>query len=426
MLPRRPGRSGRGRRRPAVRRAVRHLRLGPGRGAGRQGSAVSTSWTAGPPPWGEGCLRSAEPSWRNPAGAATEIVRELERVRGQSGMLLTVDTLRQPAALGPGIPRKGVDRRDAGREADPVIRRCRTGGSGGPGQGPGQAGRRGCCRCWTSVSPRGPKVVRFGVAHAEAPEMAERVRTALVAAYQPRDCFVTLATGVLGTHVGPGRLGGLLPGGGRPRRRADGVAEERRRMTQTPEALRLALDAIQDLKANELVVLDLRGLTDATDYFVIASGHLRRPRPGHRGVGDREAGRARSPHPSRRRADRRTLGADRLRGLRGPPVPPGDSCLLSARAPLGRCTGAADRLHQAEVHHASPHRAGTGARCCSATPGRALRPVLRPEQGHVHQRSTSRSSRPSISTSTTTSASGSRRWTRPAWPSAATPSCRRC
>ena len=47
-------------------------------------------------------------------------------------------------------------------------------------------------------------VVRFGVAHAEAPEMAERVRTALVAAYQPRDCFVTLATGVLGTHVGPG------------------------------------------------------------------------------------------------------------------------------------------------------------------------------------------------------------------------------
>jgi fatty acid-binding protein DegV len=30
------------------------------------------------------------------------------------------------------------------------------------------------------------------------------VRNALVAAYQPRDCFVTLATGVLATHVGPG------------------------------------------------------------------------------------------------------------------------------------------------------------------------------------------------------------------------------
>jgi fatty acid-binding protein DegV len=42
------------------------------------------------------------------------------------------------------------------------------------------------------------------VAHTEAPDVADRVRTALVAAYQPRDCFVTLATGVLGTHVGPG------------------------------------------------------------------------------------------------------------------------------------------------------------------------------------------------------------------------------
>jgi ribosome-associated protein len=43
-------------------------------------------------------------------------------------------------------------------------------------------------------------------------------------------------------------------------------------IAQPPEALRLALDAIQDLKGNQLVVLDLRGLTDATDYFVIASG----------------------------------------------------------------------------------------------------------------------------------------------------------
>jgi fatty acid-binding protein DegV len=56
------------------------------------------------------------------------------------------------------------------------------------------------------LTPR-PKVVRFGVAHADAPEMAERVRTALVAAYRPRDCFVALATGVLGTHVGPGAWG---------------------------------------------------------------------------------------------------------------------------------------------------------------------------------------------------------------------------
>jgi ribosome-associated protein len=39
-----------------------------------------------------------------------------------------------------------------------------------------------------------------------------------------------------------------------------------------PEALRLALEAIDDLRGVHPVVLDLRGLSDATDYFVIASG----------------------------------------------------------------------------------------------------------------------------------------------------------
>ncbi len=53
------------------------------------------------------------------------------------------------------------------------------------------------------LTPR-PRAVRFGVVHADAPEVAERIRAALIAAYRPRDCFVSLATGVLGTHVGPG------------------------------------------------------------------------------------------------------------------------------------------------------------------------------------------------------------------------------
>ena len=39
-----------------------------------------------------------------------------------------------------------------------------------------------------------------------------------------------------------------------------------------PEPLDLALRAIQDLKGQQLVVLDLRGLSDATDYFIIATG----------------------------------------------------------------------------------------------------------------------------------------------------------
>jgi ribosome-associated protein len=41
---------------------------------------------------------------------------------------------------------------------------------------------------------------------------------------------------------------------------------------ELPFQLRTALDAMDDVKARRVVVLDLRGLNDATDYFVIASG----------------------------------------------------------------------------------------------------------------------------------------------------------
>jgi len=45
------------------------------------------------------------------------------------------------------------------------------------------------------------------------------------------------------------------------------------RNRQPPKGeLRLAVDALEAHKAQGLVVLDLRGLCDATDYFVIASG----------------------------------------------------------------------------------------------------------------------------------------------------------
>jgi DegV family protein with EDD domain len=56
------------------------------------------------------------------------------------------------------------------------------------------------------LTPR-PRVLRFGVAHADAPDVAQRIQAKLVEQYQPRDCLVTLATGVLGTHVGPGAWG---------------------------------------------------------------------------------------------------------------------------------------------------------------------------------------------------------------------------
>ncbi len=39
-----------------------------------------------------------------------------------------------------------------------------------------------------------------------------------------------------------------------------------------PAAVRAVVSAIEDRKGHRVQVLDLRGLTDATDYFVIASG----------------------------------------------------------------------------------------------------------------------------------------------------------
>ena len=38
------------------------------------------------------------------------------------------------------------------------------------------------------------------------------------------------------------------------------------------EGVKAAVEAIEDLKGRELRVLDLRGISEATDYFVIASG----------------------------------------------------------------------------------------------------------------------------------------------------------
>jgi DegV family protein with EDD domain len=140
----------------------------------------------------------AEEGW--PAG---EIARELARVRDQSGMLLTVDRYdnllrsgrvsRGKAWIAGMLDVKPVLSLDQGGRVIPLDRI----------RGRDRVVPRMLALLERRLTPR-PTVIRFGVAHAEAPETAERVRTALVAAYRPRDCFVSLATGVLGTHVGPG------------------------------------------------------------------------------------------------------------------------------------------------------------------------------------------------------------------------------
>ncbi|HXF94793.1 MAG TPA: ribosome silencing factor [Gemmatimonadales bacterium] len=53
---------------------------------------------------------------------------------------------------------------------------------------------------------------------------------------------------------------------------ADRARGPRRRRITPRQALRLVTAALEDRKAVDAVVLDLRGLSSAADYFVIASG----------------------------------------------------------------------------------------------------------------------------------------------------------
>jgi hypothetical protein len=140
----------------------------------------------------------AEAGWR-----AADIVKELERIRARSNMFLTVDTydnLLRSGRVSRGkawiaglldvkpiltfTPEGRITPVDRVRGRDAVVPRM-------------------LALVERELTPR-PRSVRFGVVHADAPEAAERVRTALVAAYRPKDVFVSLATGVLGTHVGFG------------------------------------------------------------------------------------------------------------------------------------------------------------------------------------------------------------------------------
>jgi DegV family protein with EDD domain len=165
-------------------------------------------------------LRGAELAESGWSGA--RIAAELTRVRSQSGMLLTVDRYdnllrsgrisRAKAWLAGMLDVKPILSLDGEGNVVPAERV----------RGRENVEARVLALLDQRLSPR-PRVVRFGVAHADAPDVAQRICTALVERYRPRDCFVSLAAGVLGTHVGPGAWGifyqvedesGPLDGGG--------------------------------------------------------------------------------------------------------------------------------------------------------------------------------------------------------------------
>jgi len=140
----------------------------------------------------------AESGWKT-----ADIVQELERIRARSGMFLTVDTYDN--LLRSGRVSRGKAWLAGLLDVKPILSITLQGRLVPVDRvrGRDQVVPRMLALIDRDLSPR-PKVVRFGIAHADAPDVAERVRTALVAAYRPKDVFVSLATGVLGTHVGPG------------------------------------------------------------------------------------------------------------------------------------------------------------------------------------------------------------------------------
>lgn len=146
-------------------------------------------------------LRAAEladEGWTAPA-----IAREVERIRDQSGLLLTVD--RYENLLRSGRVSRGKAWLGGLLDIKPVLEIDRTGRVQPVDRVRGRD--QVVPRILTLLEQRlggRPRQVRFGVVHAEAAETAERVRTALLAAFHPREVLVGPATAVLGTHVGEG------------------------------------------------------------------------------------------------------------------------------------------------------------------------------------------------------------------------------
>ncbi len=149
-------------------------------------------------------VRAAELAEAGWSGAA--IARELERLRDQSGMFFTVDTLEH-------LLRSGrVSRVQAWLggllDMKPILSLDREGRAVAAARVRGrEALLPRLLRLLDSRLPRERTRLRLGVAHADTPELAEQVRRALGERYAPIELMVAPVTGVLAAHVGPGAWG---------------------------------------------------------------------------------------------------------------------------------------------------------------------------------------------------------------------------
>jgi DAK2 domain fusion protein YloV len=137
---------------------------------------------------------------------AVEIKRELDRVRNQSGAFFTVDVFdnllrsgrvsRGRAWLGGILDIKPILEVNQQGKVVPLDRV----------RGREHLVPRVLRHLESRLTPQ-PSSVRFGIAHAGVPDVAERLRADLVARYAPRTCLVADVAAVIGVHVGPGAWG---------------------------------------------------------------------------------------------------------------------------------------------------------------------------------------------------------------------------
>ena len=135
-----------------------------------------------------------------------EIIAEVERIRGQSGILFTVRNLDRLIASGRVSQFAGW----LGGVLDlkPVL------GLAGDGKVKAYGKARGAARAKKMILdtveaaiPPKAKKVRFGVIHAAAPEMAAQLRGELAARWEGAEILVAPITPVIATHLGPGAWG---------------------------------------------------------------------------------------------------------------------------------------------------------------------------------------------------------------------------
>jgi DegV family protein with EDD domain len=137
---------------------------------------------------------------------AAETKRELDRVRDQSGAFFTVDVFdnllrsgrvsRGRAWLGGILDIKPILEVNLEGKVVPLDRV----------RGREHLIPRVLRHLERRLTPQ-PISVRFGIAHAGAPDVAERLRADLEARYAPRTCLVADVAAVIGVHVGPGAWG---------------------------------------------------------------------------------------------------------------------------------------------------------------------------------------------------------------------------